>query len=96
MPDAISKHACFAGALLLCAVVCIGCGGRPAETGASASRLPFGVVDLPHSGETLRGTTRLGGWALSEDSIERVALYVDRNYVVAATLGGARPDVAKK
>jgi hypothetical protein len=48
---------------------------------------------MPRAGKTLRGTIPLGGWALSEDGIGRVAIYVDRSYVLTATLGGSRPDV---
>jgi hypothetical protein len=48
---------------------------------------------MPRPGETLRGKIPLGGWALSEDGIGRVAIYVDRSYVLTATLGGSRPDV---
>lgn len=85
----------FACLCLVGFLACIGCGSKPAETGTSQSRLPFGAVDIPHPAETLRGTIPVGGWALSEDGIDRVAIYVDRSYVLTATLGGARPDVAK-
>ena len=85
----------FAVLCLVCVLTCIGCGSKPAETGTSQSRLPFGATDIPHPAETLRGTVPVGGWALSEDGIDRVAIYVDRSYVLTATLGGARPDVAK-
>ena len=85
----------FAGLSLACCMAFTGCGSKPDETATSLSRLPFGVIDVPRSGETLRGAVGLGGWALSEDGISRIAIYVDRNYVLAATIGGPRPDVAK-
>jgi hypothetical protein len=61
----------------------------------SFSKLPFGFVDAPRPGETLRGAITIAGWALSEDRIERVAIYIDRSYASRALLGQARPDVAK-
>ena len=85
----------FAIACLAGLIACSACGTKPEEPGVSLSRLPYGVIDTPHSGETLRGAVGLGGWALSEDGISRVAIYVDRSYVVTATLGGPRPDVGK-
>jgi len=62
---------------------------------SSRQALPFGVTDEPRSGEALRGTVEVRGWALSEGGIRQVIVYVDRNYAVTATLGISRPDVAK-
>jgi hypothetical protein len=90
----LRSRCCLIG-LMICLVACLACGGKPAESGTSLSRLPFGSLDIPRSGETVTGTVGIGGWALSEDGISRVAIYVDRSYVLAATLGGPRPDVAK-
>jgi hypothetical protein len=57
---------------------------------------PFlGSVDVPKRGGTLRGSTMVGGWALAEDGVQRVAIYVDKQFVTFATLGGDRPDIAK-
>jgi hypothetical protein len=92
--DALFVRACFAGVCLVCVLTSAGCGSRPVEHGLSVAKLPFGVVDTPHSGDTLRGAVGVGGWALSEDGIGRVAIYIDRKYVVTATLAGSRPDVA--
>jgi hypothetical protein len=86
---------CFAGLGLAFVLACFACGSKPADPAPSLSRLPFGVIDVPRSGETLHGTVNVGGWALSEDEISQVAIYVDRNYVLAATLRAPRPDVAK-
>jgi hypothetical protein len=62
---------------------------------ASYSMLPFGVVDSPHTGDTLRGHSTLRGWALAESEIESVAVYMDRTLAGFATLGVSRPDVQK-
>lgn len=62
----------------------------------SSSLEPFlGSVDVPKRGGTLRGSTMVGGWALAEDGVQRVAIYVDKQFVTFATLGGDRPDIAK-
>lgn len=69
--------------------------GSAARARASYPVLPFGVVDNPRPGETLRGHAMLRGWALSETKIESVAVYLDRTLAGLATLGISRPDVQK-
>ena len=79
----LRNRCCLIG-LMLCLISCLACGNKPAEAGASLSRLPFGSLDIPRSGETVRGNVGVGGWALSEDGISRIAIYVDRSYAVKA------------
>jgi Bacterial Ig domain len=56
----------------------------------------LGSVDVPKPGATLRGSTvMVGGWAVAEQGVQRVAIYVDKQFVTFATLGGDRPDIAK-
>jgi hypothetical protein len=56
----------------------------------------LGALDVPKRGGTLQGpTTIVGGWALAEDGVQRIAIYVDKQFVTFATLGGDRPDIAK-
>jgi hypothetical protein len=43
----------------------------------------------------LRGATPFEGWALADDGIEEVAVYIDGQYVISAHTGVERPDVAK-
>jgi hypothetical protein len=74
------------------AIIFGSCGSAKKDAHA---RLPFGVVDVPHAGETLREMIPVGGWALSDAGIKSVSIYVDRNYVMDATTGVGRPDVAK-
>src|SRR5689334_3182516 len=59
------------------------------------ARLPLGVVDAPKAGETVRGNTRIAGWALDESGIRDVSIYVDRTFIGTATLGLTRPDLVK-
>jgi hypothetical protein len=61
----------------------------------SHPKLPIGVVDLPRSNETITGQLGAYGWAISEDKIEGVAVYLDGVYLMDAMLGLSRPDVNK-
>jgi len=80
---------------VLCVSMALALAATGCRSGPSPKALPFGVMDQPRGGETLRGIVELRGWALSESGIAQVLVYVDRNYVAAATLGISRPDVAK-
>ena len=85
--------ACITAALLL-GYAC----GRPAGSKrAQKSGLEpiLGSVDIPRPGSTLRATITSGGWALAESGVERVAIYIDKQFLVYATLDGSRPDIAK-
>jgi hypothetical protein len=59
----------------------------------AAAKLPFGFVDSPRAGDTLRGQTRFHGWALSEAGIQMVNVYLDRKFAAIATKAVSRPDV---
>lgn len=64
------------------------------QSAASRPPLPFGSVDIPAPKAVLQGPVQVAGWALSEQPIEEVAIYVDRKYIGDASLKLARPDVA--
>jgi len=78
--------------IILIAAVITACGGRSGHT-----RLPIGYVDAPAlSGQAvLHGNAIFEGWALADDGIEEVAVYMDRQYLASARTGLDRPDVAK-
>ena len=59
------------------------------------SKLPFGFLDTPVGGQPIQGKARVSGWAISEDGIQSVEVYVNRDFVGRATIGEARPDVAR-
>ncbi|MBV9396677.1 MAG: hypothetical protein JO062_01770 [Bryobacterales bacterium] len=61
----------------------------------SHPKLPVGVVDLPTANQAISGAFDAAGWAISEDRIARVSVYVDGNYLKDCTLGVSRPDVSK-
>jgi hypothetical protein len=77
---------------ILMVVIIAACGSRRDHT-----KLPVGYVDGPPlSGQAvLRGATTFAGWALADDGIEEVAVYMDRQYVASARTGLERPDVAR-
>ena len=83
----------FLRALLVSIPLVLAAAGCRSE--GSRQALPFGVMDEPRNGVTLRGTVELRGWALSEGGMKQVIVYVDRNYAATATLGISRPDVAQ-
>ena len=56
---------------------------------------PFGVMDVPASNAALSGTTSaVTGWAVGDNAIASVKVYVDGTIMGNAALGVARPDVA--
>lgn len=59
-------------------------------------KLPFGHVETVSPGATITGEMAVKGWALSENGIARVCVYVDRSQMACTEkVTDARPDVAK-
>ncbi|MBZ5587922.1 MAG: methyltransferase domain-containing protein [Acidobacteriia bacterium] len=57
-------------------------------------RPPFGYIDVPRNGGTVRGELHVEGWAL--DDIERIEVFLDGSQRLGeAQLGRPRPDVAE-
>ena len=70
---------------------------RPRESDAAIlSKLPFGGVDTPQSEQKIAGKVDVAGWALSEEGIESVSIYVDRAFVTNCSTGLPRVDVSRK
>jgi hypothetical protein len=58
---------------------------------------PFKVhLEEPVKGQVHSGIGSLRGWAIAEDGIERVEVYIDGNYAYDAPYGGPRGDVEEK
>jgi hypothetical protein len=70
----------------------VSCAGGPAQNQA---KLPIGHVDAPTNSATVGTALNAGGWALSEDGIDSIAIYVDRIYVTSTFPNAERPDVLK-
>jgi hypothetical protein len=93
-------------ALLAClAVVVAGCGGGNDPAGdrralaalepLADNTLPFGVVDVPRAQAVVAAMFTVGGWALDEEGIEVVHIYIDGKYKASSRLVVERPDVSK-
>jgi len=52
-------------------------------------------IEAPKSGVTYSGVGTLRGWAVAEEGIDRVELYVDGDFYQDAPYGGSRGDVGK-
>ncbi|MGA2196655.1 MAG: hypothetical protein ABSH40_15445 [Bryobacteraceae bacterium] len=75
--------------LAVAGIMTWGCGSG---TGTKA-RLPSGVVDTPQPNQNISGRFAAFGWAISEDGIKQVSVYVDRVFLMNCTYGTMRPDV---
>ncbi len=54
---------------------------------------PFGVIDAPTDDEPLTGTVTVRGWALDNDGVASMELWVDGAPATALAYGQSRPDV---
>ncbi len=72
------------------------CGSNPAPPAAATHpRIPTGVVDTPQPNETVKNKFIASGWAIADDGIKRVSVYVDLAYLTDCNYGISRPDVAQ-
>jgi hypothetical protein len=74
----------------------VGCRPCSQDGGQAGVRLEpiLGALDVPARGATLRETGVVGGWAVAESGVKRVAIYVDEQFVSYVALEGKRPDIA--
>jgi hypothetical protein len=54
---------------------------------------PWGALDSPSNGDTLRGNTAVSGWAWGLSEVASIVVLLDDSQVASATLGISRPDV---
>ena len=75
----------------------VSCSRAPKQATEKSSLEPIvGSVDVPPVNGTLKiGAVGIGGWALAESGVQRVAIYIDRQFVGFATMGGSRPDILR-
>jgi Bacterial Ig domain len=78
--------------LLVVVVAFLGCSKGP----GNGAKLPLGWFDVPVQNAAIKGTTILAGWALSEDGIADIEIYVDRVFLTKGKVSGARPDVVRQ
>jgi N-acetylmuramoyl-L-alanine amidase len=85
----------FTVVLLLCGVSCSKVAGKRQRSSSGLEPI-LGSVDVPKRGSILDApNTVAGGWAIAEDGVQRVAIYIDKQFITYASLGGDRPDIAK-
>jgi len=58
------------------------------------NELPFGWVDEPTNGQIERNVTS-HGWALDDNAVSKVNVYLDGHYIAQTNVAEARPDVTK-
>jgi hypothetical protein len=75
----------------------VGCHSYSNDSGQKGPALEpiLGALDLPARGSKLRETGIVGGWAVAESGVKRIAIYIDRQFVRFANIDGKRPDIAK-
>ncbi len=54
---------------------------------------PFGAMDEPVNGRHISGPFPIHGWAVSEQGLDQVTIYVDGKFFANSSLGEVRPDV---
>jgi hypothetical protein len=54
-----------------------------------------GHLDLPAPGSKLRETGIVGGWAVAESGVKRIAVYIDKQFIRFIQPEEKRPDIAK-
>ena len=58
------------------------------------NELPQGSVDRPKPGDTIRtGRTVVGGWAIDDNGVAEIRVYLDGHYKTSARLNVVRADV---
>ena len=77
--------------LLLAAAGC----QRPSSEPDPKNELPFGFIDAPTAGAGVTRQIQMYGWALDDQGVAEVRIFVDGKYVARTTLTQARPDVTK-
>jgi hypothetical protein len=75
-------------------VGCRPCSQNGAQVGVLLEPI-LGALDAPARGSTLRETGVVGGWAVAESGVKRIAIYIDRQFVAFAYIDGRRDDIAK-
>ena len=56
---------------------------------------PFGYVDTPRAGATVSDSVPVAGWAVDNDSVAKVEVFVDSVDIGTARYGIARPDLRR-
>lgn len=61
----------------------------------ASNELPFGFVDQPANGASVQRRFNMYGWALDDDGVKEVWVFVDGRFAAKAPIDQSRPDVTK-
>ena len=89
----MNKPSLALAALLLATTACQQDAPDPGPD--SKNELPFGFVEGPPAGSIVKKQFVAGGWAMDDQGVKEVRLYVDNKFVARATVNQIRPDVTK-
>ena len=80
-------------ALLLAAAGC----RQPAQDPGPdpKNEIPFGFVEGPPAESTVKKQFTVIGWAMDDEGVKEVRLYVDNKFVARSIVNQLRPDVTK-
>ena len=67
---------------------------RPSSEPDPKNELPFGFIDAPTQGAGVGRQIQMYGWAMDDEGVKDVRIFVDGKYVARTTLTQARPDVS--
>jgi hypothetical protein len=67
----------------------------PHASHANTGMQPFGLMDSPKPGDVLTDAQAVRGWALCEDGIDHVSIFIDRKFYRNARIKVSRADVGK-
>jgi hypothetical protein len=81
--------------LLVVSLASVGCQQGPSAEPDPKNELPFGFIDAPAQGAGVKRQIQLYGWAVDDEGVKEVRIFVDGKYVARTTLTAARPDVTK-
>src|SRR3954463_2990923 len=59
------------------------------------NELPFGWVDEPSNGAAVQRNIESHGWALDDNTVSKVNVYLDGHYLAQTSITEARADVTK-
>ena len=85
--------------LVFCCITAAGCQylGSTSTPGAGdpdpKNELPIGFIDAPANGAGVSRQIQMYGWAMDDQGVKEVRIYVDGKYVNKTTVSVARPDV---
>ena len=79
----------------LCAVCAAACMQLSKSEPDPKNELPFGYVDEPKDGTSIDRNVTTHGWAMDDNGVAEIRVFLDNHFVARTTPTEARPDVSK-